>query len=479
MTIAGCGGGGGGSGATGVAISNLVLTPSGTGKLYVSFSFSSTEEVPTYVRSIIRNSEKKILSDMMSPITGDKSLSGIISGTASLSELLPGAYEIEFSIETDSGKSSNLLYGNFTAQWSLGDWVNYPTQNFYYAYSDTAIGDLNGDGRNDIAVIGPYIYYQNSAGGFDAPVSLDIPYWISGIKIADVNNDGRDDLVVAGIKYSWGAIRIYHQDNAGNLLPPVDYQLGSTEIGRLTVADLDGDGLNDIAVMTGTPYGESHVTILFHNPDGTFGPEVTYKNVGTRYFVQIFVADIDGSGKKALIFQSSPQEITIMQQTAWRTFEVSRVLSVGSTTNNIGAFAVGDINGDGRPDIVATIYSGSPYDSSGTVALFIQSASGSFGAPVLRQEQRALAGGIRITDINQDGLNDILCDTYGGLLVIPQKSDHSLDTTQLFYINNGVPLRNEGVSIGDINGDGRLDAVLTLEYNGLYVLPYAPAFRVN
>ncbi|MFA7404754.1 MAG: VCBS repeat-containing protein [Pelobacteraceae bacterium] len=474
--LVGCGGMGGGSSTDGIALSNIVLTPSEAGKLYVSFQFSSIGEAPTYVHAIVRDTERKILSDTISPIGGNKNLSGLISGTATLSELLPGDYEIEFSLKTDSGKTSNLLFGKFTAQWSLGQWINYPLQNISSAYSDTSIGDLNSDGRNDIIVNCRYIYYQNSSGGFNAPVDLGITYW-SGVKIADMDNDGRDDLVVAGKNSSWGTIMIYYQDSAGKLLPPVNYQLDSTEIGRLTVADLDNDGLNDIVVMTGTPYGESHVTILFQKPDGSFEPEVTYKNVGTRYFVQIFVADINGDGKKDLIFKSSDKDIKIMQQTAWRTFVPYQILSGDGTSNAIGAIAVGDVDGDGRSDIVATITPSSTYDSSGTMVIYFQSSNGGFGVPIVRQEH--LTGGVRIADINQDGLNDIVCDTYGGLLVVLQRSDHSLDTSKSFYINNGTPERNEGLSIGDITGDGRLDAVMTLGYAGMYVLPYAPAFRIN
>lgn len=119
------------------------------------------------------------------------------------------------------------------------------------------------------------------------------------------------------------------------------------------------------------------------------------------------------------------------------------------TTYPIGsgkAVAIGDINHDGRNDIVAT--------TTGSIVIFYQNADGTLSTPL-----SYVAGNnpesLDIGDINNDGLKDIVVvDTYGTLIsVFIQNSDGSLNS-RITYASGVSPA---SVKIGDINNDGLND----------------------
>lgn len=115
-----------------------------------------------------------------------------------------------------------------------------------------AVGDLNGDGRDDVAVAAwpsaLYVLYQQSDGLLGAPVSLYAPWMSLGLALAGINGDGRDDLAVSG---SDGVILRSHQSNDGTFgLPGVCYGYGN--VNSLVIDDLNGDVLADVADTSGT-----------------------------------------------------------------------------------------------------------------------------------------------------------------------------------------------------------------------------------
>jgi len=119
------------------------------------------------------------------------------------------------------------------------------------------IGDLNGDGRDDLAVSyggnrpGSFIarVFQNAAGGLDpatSTASYDIP---EPVVVADVDNDGRKDIVVA--HGGWNALGVYRQTTAGGLSAeeryPIPYASHYQPQG-LAVGDINGDQLPDVVL---------------------------------------------------------------------------------------------------------------------------------------------------------------------------------------------------------------------------------------
>ena len=131
--------------------------------------------------------------------------------------------------------------------------VKYPAAGTYTSSPETvAIGDVNGDGRNDVVVgnggdaIG--VFYQNASGTLD-PVSLHPTVDSKCVRIADLNHDGRLDIVGAG--RGTDTVTVLLQQAGGTLAAPVVYSAPHGGYDDLEVGDLNGDGWTDVAVMSG------------------------------------------------------------------------------------------------------------------------------------------------------------------------------------------------------------------------------------
>ena len=110
--------------------------------------------------------------------------------------------------------------------------------------------------------------------------------------IADLDGDGDNDLAVAN--YGSRNVSVLLNNGDGTFADKVDYDVGYRPFSVFS-ADLDGDGDNDLAVAN---YGSRNVSVLLNNGDGTFADKVDYD---VRYRPgSVFSADLDGDGDNDL-----------------------------------------------------------------------------------------------------------------------------------------------------------------------------------
>jgi len=242
--------------------------------------------------------------------------------------------------------------------------------------SSIAAGDFNGDGFSDLAVIdwndGVSILLGNGDGTFTqapgSPITINSLEFES-VAVGDFNGDGKLDLAVVSYYYSVAYILLGNGDGTFT-------QWYSASVGNgpesVAVADFDQDGIPDLAVVNNY---DSTISILKGFGNGSFG-EFVYPISLSAAPEFVAVGDFYGSGIPDLAVTTTNSSVTILQTSAGEiaTATIAGVIPLGFGTHNIDASYGGDSN-----------YTGS---SSGTIPLTatpkigLSPNSGIIGAPV-------------------------------------------------------------------------------------------------
>jgi hypothetical protein len=251
-----------------------------------------------------------------------------------------------------------------------------------------AVGDVTGDGRADIVVADASIsdahvilFAQSTTGTFSAPpvsLSLGANRGSNDVTIHDIDGDGRNDIVMA---VSDG-VAILYDNGAGGFLSPVFVAAGINPQG-IAAADVDGDGRPDIVVANAgySPLGGiggASVSVLRQTVAGSFASSSIAVPNGA---VQPVIADLDHDGLLDIAVLSfdfldidgdGQSQVSILRQTAGSPGSFS-VTATYNTTLGGSFMAAGDINGDGYTDLIV--------DNPPAVMLQQTAAPGTFAAP--------------------------------------------------------------------------------------------------
>jgi VCBS repeat protein len=290
-------------------------------------------------------------------------------------------------------------------------------------------------------------------------------YVPNSIAVADINHDGTPDLLVAttidqGVGNNPGVAAVYTGTPAspGTYQPGTTYSITGTDPSGIVALDLTGSGGIDLVVSN---FGSGNASVFMHDPAnaGRYLPPSTLTTGGQPN--QVVSADLNGDGKPDLVFadlSTSGNAIVMLQDAAHPgQFLAPTALATGNITPSV---AVGDVNGDGLPDIVAADYDTN--GNNGQVTVFIQNAAspGTFLAPVTFPAG-AQPQSVRIADLNGDGLADLVVANRGDSTGMPGVSvllqDPAHPGSFLAAVTYYTPWGAIDVAVADLNGDGRPD----------------------
>ena len=368
----------------------------------------------------------------------------------------------------DSQSNLNVALGN-----GDGTFQAPPVETYIGAYDYSpgaiAVGDFNGDHIQDVAIWGASsitgntqvtIYFGNGTGGFTAGSTYTAPNsndWEPGpnsLVAADVNGDGILDLVALT---PYNGVYVFLGIGNGTFQAAVNYATVNTVGGNgaLAVADVNGDGLPDLAITAG-----NGMEILLNSGTGTFGAGTYYNSgQGTASGGGIAIGDVNGDKLPDVVINNENVGVTVFLNQGGGVFTVGSTVSVATgLTSNV---VLADINNDKKLDLVTT-------DAFGNVYTFLGSGTGTFTA----QPGMALAAHnsapylVAAADFNGDGTLDIL-DTNGTATntVSLGRGDGTFRTGQMYGYNvNGSSGHN--IVAADFNGDGIPDVAYSWAITG-------------
>jgi len=323
-----------------------------------------------------------------------------------------------------------------------------------------AVGDFNGDGILDM-VVANYggdsvsVLLGNGDGTFQtqatyatgsSPYSVANPY---SVAVGDFNGDGKLDIVVANSAGS--SVLILRGNGDGTFQPRVSYTTGLYP-SSVAVGDFNGDGKLDLIV--GNAGGDT-VSVLLGNGDGTFQSQVTYAT-GIDPF-SVAVGDFNGDGKlDIVVVNSEVGTVSVLLGNGDGTFRTQVIYATGTYPSSV---AVSDFNGDGKLDLVVS-NEGSIYAPGSTVSVLLGNGDGTF-QPQVTYGTGLFPISVAAGNLNGDGKLDIVAANYGDntVSVLIGNGDGTFQR-QTTYAVGSNPFSS---AVGDFNGDGKLDIVTANE----------------
>jgi VCBS repeat protein len=288
---------------------------------------------------------------------------------------------------------------------------------------DVAVGDLNGDGRPDLIVVGAtftrtvVIVLINDGGGRFHRDRVYASAAIDGaglIAAGDVDGNGIVDVVVAGMREvqidsrpRYGDLAVLLGTGGGQLAAPRTLAGPGLVVYDLAVGDFNADGRLDAALATDFKHA---VTVRLGSSDGTFGPPRRFGIFGKKNALAVTSANLNHDGILDLAVALDGGHVGVLLGNGDGTFTAQRQYAMRSREGDV---LVADLDGVGNADIAT-----SQWYTTVPFMVRLGRGDGTFqrrnALPSFYAYSGALQDGVEdgaVADFNLDGRSDIAVAT--------------------------------------------------------------------
>jgi len=341
----------------------------------------------------------------------------------------------------------------------------------FWSDGGIAVADLNGDGLSDVVLAKTYIsgppphpgsvdvILQNTNHTFAAPTNYPVGSDPWRLAIGDVNGDGKLDIAVANSKSGNISILLQHSSLNGAFLAATNVATGGTPYG-VAIGDINVDGYADLAVSLNMTGGGVMVLLQSTSSPLTFLSPISLTTGSGSGSVAI--GDLNHDDRPDIVMTSFGVVVFYQTSTSGN-FGSPIPLTAGNRPVYI---AISDINSDGYNDLVVSNV-GSSIDGSGaSVSVLKQDSNnpGTFLTSVnyaVADEAWDLAIGKLTTGTGPDiaVISNVLQNVYNPISIITTLMNQGSGNYAPMQVINGSPLAMF-IAVGDINGDGLTDIVV-------------------
>ena len=283
----------------------------------------------------------------------------------------------------------------------------------------------------------------------------------------DVDGDGLGDLLAQHRTGERSSLVRWSSSGRRFRAPSEERQrqrTGRLDSRQLVIADLDGDDADEVLRIRWVSRRASVVEIVATRTDGST-TELTLEAPTTTELMTFYPGDVDGDGRDDLVIsvwdEDEPFRYFVSRSTGDGLAKPTRALTTTSTYMDSAA-EVGDVDGDGRADVVvSTVRERPEYTYRSTIEVFRSDGSRFVSDEKPRSFASGLAPDLLTADVDGDGDREVLVvDRYASEGVVPIRLlDYAATRLGPAEVSGLVSEGTLDLTVSDVTGDGRDDVV--------------------